>query len=147
MAEEGRYRLAAVRDARAVDERGQRQHLAVAIGDARDAQLRLDAARSRTRAAREALTSAIATRDAVLATSATPARVAGAEQFVTRRRHELAAATGEELRLEVALDDKQSDVDVARRTLARARAERELIDRHFARWREARRKQAERRED
>jgi hypothetical protein len=42
---------------------------------------------------------------------------------------------------------RQSGVDVARRTLVRARADRELIDRHFARWREARRKQAERRED
>jgi len=78
---------------------------------------------------------------------ATPGRIAGADRFITRRRHELEAALGEELRLEAALDVRQSGVDVARQVLVRARADRELIDRHFARWREARRKQAERRED
>jgi hypothetical protein len=147
VAEEGRYRLAAVRDARERDERGKQQNLAHAVGNARDAQGRLDAARARTRTAREALSAAVATRDALVAQGARLARIVGADQFVARRRHELEAALGEEIRLEAALDVRQSGVDVARRTLVRARADRELIDRHFARWREARRKQAERRED
>jgi hypothetical protein len=38
-------------------------------------------------------------------------------------------------------------VDVQRAVLARARADREVIDRHFARWRDARKKLAERRDD
>jgi hypothetical protein len=147
VAEDGRYRLAAVRDARERDERGKRSDLVVAVGTARDAEARLDAARSRTRAAREVLSKAIATRNAQLAAPATPSQVANADQYVARRRRDLDTALGEELRLEAALDQQQSGVDVARRTLARARAERSVIDRHFAQWRETRRKHAERRED
>lgn len=147
VAEDGRYRLAAVRDARERDERGKRHGLAVAVDTAREAQARLDVARAGTQAARDALAKAIATRTAMAERAATPTPLAGAEQYVTRRRRELDAAVGEELRLEVAVDTQQSGVDVARRTLARARAERAVIDRHFAQWRETRRKQAERRED
>lgn len=147
MVEEGRYRLAAVRDAREREERGKRSSLASAVGDAAHAQARLEAARARTLAARDALATAVATRTQLAGAAATPAQLAGAERFVIRRRHEVQAALGEELRLEAALDERQSGVDVARRTLARARADREVIDRHFARWRETRKKQAARRED
>jgi hypothetical protein len=147
VAEEGRYRLAAVRDARERHERGKRSELASAVVDAEQAQARLDAARARTQVARSALATAVAARTQLDGAAATPAQLAGAERFVVRRRHEAQAALGEELRLEAALDERQSGVDVARRTLARARADREVIDRHFARWRETRKKQAERRED
>lgn len=147
VAEDGRYRLAAVRDARERDERGKQHGLAAAVGTAQEAQLRVDAARARTQAARDALAKASASREARLVAAATPAQLTSVEQYLTRRRRDLDAAVGEELRLEAALDEHQSGVDVARRTLARARAERAVIDRHFAQWRETRRKQAERRED
>ena len=147
MADESRYRLGAVRDARSLAERGKRSELAAAVGDAREAQARLEAARTRTAAARQALATALATRDRLVQTGTIPAHLIAAERFVTRRRHELEATLGEELRLEAAVDAQQDSVDVARRTLARTRADRELIDRHFARWREARKKLAERRGD
>lgn len=147
MAEEGRYRLAPLRDARERDERGKRSELAAAVGDARNAQARLEAARARTAAARDAVAAAIAARDLLVTTGATPARIHGADQFVLRRRRDVDDRLGEELRLEAALDDRQSGVDVARRTLARARADRQLIERHFERWRQTRRNQAERRDD
>jgi hypothetical protein len=66
---------------------------------------------------------------------------------VTRRRHELDAALGEELRAEAAHTAQISELDLQRRLLARARADRQVIDGHFARWREARSKLAERRQD
>lgn len=147
MADQGRYRLAAVRDAREQAERGKRSDLAAAVSDARQAQARLDAARARTQLARDTLANAIAARDARPPRPVTPSQLAHAEHYITRRRRDLDAAIGEELRVEAALDVHQSGVDVARSTLARARADREVIDRHFAQWRETRRKQAERRED
>ena len=70
-----------------------------------------------------------------------------AERYVARRQRELDRARDEELRAGAAHVASGSAVDLARATLARARADRELIERHFARWREARRKLAERRED
>ncbi len=145
MADQGRYRLAAVRDARERAERGKRSELADAVGTAREAQARLDAARARTQLAREVLAKAIAAREARVSEGASVFAVA--EQYIMRRRRELEAAVGEELRVEAALDEHQLGVGVARRTLARARADRAVIDRHFAQWRETRRKQAERRED
>ena len=66
---------------------------------------------------------------------------------MTRRRHELDAALGEELRAEAAHTAQLGELDFQRRLLARARADRQVIDRHFARWREARGKLAERRRD
>lgn len=147
MAEEGRYRLASVRDARARAERGKREELAAAVGDARASEAELARARSRTEAARHALADAVAARAALASGAATPARLVLAERFIARRRHELDAAVGEELRAEAARDARLGSVDLARRTLARARAEREIVDRHFTRWREARRRLAERRED
>jgi hypothetical protein len=142
-----RYQLGAVRDARERDEKGKRGELAASVGDAREARARLEAARARTALARTALAAAISARDAVVAGGATPARLANADRFVTRRRHELDAALGEELRADAAHDAHQGTVDIQRRLLARARADREVIDRHFARWRDARKKLAERRED
>jgi multidrug resistance efflux pump len=89
------------------------------------------------------LTAAITARDGLV----TSTQIAAADRYITRRRHELEAATGEELRLEASLDEHQSVVSGAQRTLARARADREVIERHFERWRQARRIAAERREE
>jgi hypothetical protein len=136
-----------VRDARARDERSRRGDLAAAVGDARETSSRLDAVRVRTDAARTALSSAVAARDALLCGTTTPAPIVIAEQLVTRRRRELDRALGEELRAEAAHDTQLGSLDEARRRLARARADREVIERHFARWRQARQRLAERRED
>lgn len=70
-----------------------------------------------------------------------------AERFVARRRRDLADALAEESRAEEAHAARLGHVDVARSSLTRARAEREVIERHFERWRTERKKLAERRED
>lgn len=147
MTAEVRYRLAPVRDARARDERLRRGDLAAAVGDARTTAARLDAARARTQAARDALSRALAARDALLSGETTPTRLVVAERFVARRRHELERAIGEELRAEAAHDSRLGSLDEARRRLARARADREVIERHFAAWRQAQHELAERRDD
>jgi hypothetical protein len=143
VAGEDRYRLTPVRDARARDERVKRGDLAAAASDARETQGRLDAARARVTAARDALAKAIANR----LTLGTGAQLALAETYIARRRHELEAAIGEELRVEAAHEKRLGELDLARRTLARARAEREVIERHFRRWRDERQRLASRRED
>jgi hypothetical protein len=147
VAGEDRYRLAPVRDARARDEKVRRGDLSAAVGDARETATRLDAARTRTAAARDALTAAVAARDTLTRSDTTPARLVIAEQFITRRRHELDRAVGEELRAEAAHGTRLGSLDEARARLVRARADREVIERHFARWRQTQHKLAERRED
>lgn len=146
MAGEDRYRLAPVRDARARDERIRRGDLAVAVGDAKETQARLDAARARTTAARDQLTAALAARTALTPTARAD-QLVRAEQFIARRRGELERALGEELRAEAAHDTRLGSLDEARRRLVRAKADREVIERHFAGWRDAQRKLADRRED
>ena len=129
MADDDRYRAAPVRDARVREERTRRGELAAAVGEARSREARLAAAR-------EALAAAIADRDA----QPTAARRLLAERFVARRRRDLERLADELARASGA-------VDAARAQLVRARADREVIERHFARWREARKKLADRRED
>jgi len=138
-----RYRLAPVRDVRARDEALRRGDLANAVGDARETQGRLDAARERTELAARSLQAA----RAEAASQATSQGLALAERFVARRRRELEDARDAELRAAAAHDQQLGAVDLARGRLARARADRELIERHFARWREAQAKLAERRRD
>jgi hypothetical protein len=140
---EDRYRLEPVRDARARDERTRKSALAGAIADASNADAQVTAARAASSAARLALDQALVARDA---TPSAHARVL-ADRFVTRRRRELADARTHELAAEAARADHQGVVDAARLQLARARADREVIERHFARWRDERKKAAERRED
>jgi hypothetical protein len=147
VAGEDRYRLAPVRDIRARDERIRRGDLAVAVGDATETQARLDAARARTKAAREAVTTAVAARTTLLTTPTTPARLVLADELITRRRNELDRAIGEELRAEAVHDTRLGSLDEARQRLVRARAQRELIERHFANWRKTQAKLADRRED
>jgi hypothetical protein len=138
-----RYRLAPVRDERERAEAIRRGNLAAAIDDARTTEASLAATRARTTAARGALTAAITTR----AGASTAAQLSASERFITRRRRELGAACDAELRAELAHDTRLGDIDVARGKLARARADRELIERHFARWRDDQRKLRERRDD
>ena len=147
MAGEDRYRLAAVRDVRTRDEKTRKGQLANAVGDARVTQATLDAARVRTQAARTALQAARSSRDALLDAGATSAQLTSTDRFVIRRRRELDQAVADEARTEVAHAERQGEVDAARLVLARARADREVIERHFERWRTERRKLADRRED
>src|SRR5438477_6487567 len=95
MASEDRYRLAPLRDVRTRDEKTRKGELASAVGDARETQAKLDAARARTQAARAVLDVALTTRDTELATGA---QLAGADRFIARRRRELDHAVSEELR-------------------------------------------------
>jgi hypothetical protein len=141
VAADDRYRLAPVRDVRARGERARKAELADAIAGARAiddalaaAQARVDAARAAVDACRRAL-------------AGSAVQVARADAYAARRRRELALALAELDRLAAARDREDGVVDGARRALVRARAERELIERHFARWRDERRKLAERRAD
>jgi hypothetical protein len=145
VADDDRYRLAPLRDARSRDERVRRGDLAAAVGDAKHHDAAVAAAQARVAAGRTALAAAIAARTAL--GRATARELASAERFIDRRRREVARAVGEQLRAEAARDAGDASVDLARRTLARARADREVIDRHFAAWRDRRRKLADRRED
>lgn len=147
MAGEDRYRLAAVRDVRARAERARQGELAVAVGDASDKAIRLDAARGRTTAARAALLVALQAREELLAAGTSATGLLRAERYITRRRRELDAAIGDELRCEAIHAGRLDEVDAARQTLTRARAERQVIERHFERWRDEKKKLAERRED
>lgn len=146
MAGEDRYRLAPVRDLRVRDEKARKGELAAAVGGARETQARLDAARAHTVSAQTSLAAARGSREAQLASGATGEQLARADQFVARRRRELERAIAEEARTEAAHAERQGDVDAARLVLARARADREVIERHFARWRDEKRKLADRRE-
>jgi hypothetical protein len=142
-----RYRLAPIRAARARDERIRRGDLAVAVDDANETASRLDAARDRTGAARAALARAIDARDELSRSGTTSAQLVVADRFIARRRGEVDRAVGEELRAEAAHDTRLGSVDEAQRRLVRARADREVIERHFATWRQTQRKLADRRED
>ena len=142
-----RYRLAPIRDSRARDERIRRGDLAVAVGDASLTQARLDAARSRTKAARDVLAAAVASRATLLDAPTTPAKLVLADELITRRRNDVDRALGEELRAEAVHGSQLGSLDEARLRLARARAQREVIERHFESWRKTQAKLAERRED
>ncbi|HTL37071.1 MAG TPA: hypothetical protein VL326_28245 [Kofleriaceae bacterium] len=147
MAGEDRYRLAAVRDVRARDEKSRKADLSSAVVDARETQGKLDAARARTKAAQTALAAAQTARETQLLAGATTTQLARADLFLARRRNDLAQTIAEETRCEAAHSERQGKVDAARLVLARARADREIIERHFERWRNERKKLADRRED
>jgi hypothetical protein len=142
-----RYRLAPLRDARDRDERARRGALAAAVGDARATADAVAGAASRVAGARAALDAAVRARSELLAAGARPPLIALAERHAARRRRELDAAIGEHLRARAAHEGRLAAVEEARGRLALARADRELIERHFARWRDQQRKLAERRQD
>jgi hypothetical protein len=142
-----RYRLAPLRDARDRDERARRGALASAVGDARATADGVAGAERRVADARAAIDAAVRAQAALLANEASPAMIALADRHAQRRRRELDAAIGEHLRARAAHEGRLAAVDEARGRLALARAARELLERHFARWRDQQRKLAERRDD
>lgn len=139
---EDRYQLTPLRDARAREERVQRGDLAAAVGAARATEAQVAAAAARVTAARTALEAA---RSAHFGTTA--AALAIRERFLSRRRAELAAANDAQLRAQAAHAGQLGKVSEQQARLTLARAEREVIERHFARWRAARAKLVERREE
>jgi hypothetical protein len=141
------YRLRAVRDVRARTERARVGELASAVGDARATQARLDAAKERSKAARNAVDEAVVARDTLLSSGATSTQLAQADRFIARLRKALGDALAEEVRCEVAQLERDGHADAARLTLRRARAERDVIERHFERWRASQKKLGERRDD
>ena len=137
-----RYRLAPVRDARDRDERIKRGDLAGAVGDARVTADALAAAADRVLACRRVIAEAEGRRPL----ARTIAELVVLDRDLGRRRAELAELIGAEVRAEATHHGKLDEVDVARGRLTRARADRQVIERHFERWRIERRKLAERRE-
>ena len=140
-----RYRLDPLRETRRRDERASRGALADAIAHARVTADEVAAAHRRVDDARAALAGARrACEEDARASADAHAR---AERYVARRRRDLDAAIGELVRAEARHAGRAAGVDETRRRLAHARAAREVIERHFAAWREARRKLADRREE
>ena len=129
MADEDRYRAAPVRDERARVERVKKSELAAAVGAAKDAEARLAAAREALAAARTAAD-----------IERTASGRASAERYIARLRRRVAE-------LADALARTSGQLDAKQRQLAHARAEREIMERHFERWRAEQRKLADRRED
>ncbi len=142
MSEPDRYRLEPVRDQRSRDERVRRGDLATAVDHARTAEAQLAAATAQVTAARTELAAA---RSRPTGTTANAAAIA--ERYLLKKRRDLATALDLQHRAAAAHRGQLGAVDSARDRLAIARAERELVERHFARWRSERRKLAERRED
>jgi hypothetical protein len=136
-----------MRDARRRDERVKRVELAAAAGEAEARAVALDAAAGRVARGRAAVAEAARGRDDLLAAGASAARVVAVERYLRRLRGALDAARLDQLRAEARLRGQLDTVDAARGQLACARADRELIERHFARWRAARHQLAERRDD
>lgn len=139
------YRLGPLRESRQRDERVRRNDLAVAVGDAHATELAVAETAARVAAARSRLDQAVRGRNALNVTGA--GQLALADRHVERCRRDLERALDEQRRASRAHDDKLGAIDEARSKLAAARADREVIERHFARWRDDRKRLAERRED
>jgi hypothetical protein len=136
-----------MRESRTRDERIRRGDLASAVGDAEALAATAEVAASRVAHVRAELATATAQRDLLLERGATVAVVAHADHYLQRLRRALADARDEQLRAEARHRGQLDAFDAARGRLMIARAEREVIERHFAAWRAQRRKLAERRED
>lgn len=137
-----RYRLAPVRDARDRNERMKRGDLAVAVGAAAVTAEDVAAAAHQIELAREAIAKARA--------GATPGRaslVTERERFLARLRRDLDLTLAEHARAAAIHAGTVEQLDDARGRLARARADREVIERHFARWRTERKRVADMRAD
>jgi len=141
------YRLKPVADARAREERVRRQDLAAAAGAARATQAHVDTAARRVDVARTKLETARAAQRTLVEAGTTSATLARAEQFIARTRRDLEAALDAQTRAVASHLGQLDAVDGARGRLARARADKEVIARHFARWRTEKARLAERRED
>jgi flagellar export protein FliJ len=139
---EADYRLAPVQKVRALDERAKQGDLAGAAADAKKSQAKVDVATARVASIRAAIDRA---RAAPAPTTASAMVVV--EQYIARLRRDLDAALDELDRASAVHRGQLDAVDGARAKLARARADKEIVERHFARWRDEKRKLAERRED
>jgi len=136
-----------MRDARAREEQRQRGDFADAVGHAQALAASVEQRASRVEQGRQAIAAARAERDELLARGASVGAIAGIERYLSRLHRDLEAALDEQLRADARHRGQLAAVDAARARLIAARAEREVIERHFARWRAERRKLAERRED
>ncbi len=137
-----RYRLAPVRDARDREERLQRGNLAATVEQARASEHQVAAAAARVTAAETSLASA-----RIVSAESTALALARTERFVAKLRSAVELARDEHARAVASHRGQLATVDAARDRLTRARADREVIERHFTRWREDRQKLADRRED
>lgn len=145
MGEADGYRLGPVQKVRALDERAKQGELAGAASDAKKTQAKIDAASARVESIRAAISHARGARDR--GSEATARSIALADQHLARLRRDLDVALDELDRANAAHRGQIELVDAARARLARARADKEIVERHFARWREDKRKLADRRED
>jgi chromosome segregation ATPase len=144
---DSRYRLAPMREARTRDEWVKRGDLAGAVGDARASADEVEAAARRVERASAAIAEATEARDRWLIQGGAAGTFAHLEHHLRRLRHDLDAARAALVRAQHRHRGQLEVVDEARARLTLARAEREVIERHFAAWRVERRKLAERRAD
>ena len=144
---DARYRLAPMRDARAREERVRRGDLAGAVGDARLTAEEVAGVAARLTRARQTIAETVQRRDHALAQGGAAGTIAHLELHLGRLRRDLDAVHGALARAEARHRGQLEGVDLAQGRLTRARAEREVIERHFAAWRTERRKLAERRDD
>jgi DNA repair exonuclease SbcCD ATPase subunit len=148
---DARYRLAPMRDIRAREQRVRQGDLAGAVGDARELAAGVAGAGERVAALQAALGVAAAERDRALIhlhrQRPAVADLVQRDRYLQRLRRELEAARGELARAEAKHLGQLGAVAAARAHLTRARAAREVIERHFAAWRAARQQLADRRED
>jgi hypothetical protein len=142
MSDAERYRLAPLRGVREREETTSRSAFADAVADARARELAVTAAAVRVDEARGWLERALSAPAAVTAFAASLR-----DRHTARLRGELDRAIAEHERRIAAHREHLGVVDEARQQLATSRARRELIERHFATWRDKRRKLLERRED
>jgi hypothetical protein len=147
LSEVDRYRLAPVRDARSREERLRRGDLADAASVARASEAQVAAAAGRVAEARAALEAARTAQRELVTAGTTSLVLSRAEQFIVRKRRDLEATIEAYARAEASHRGQLDQVDAARNQLARARADKEVIERHFARWRTEKAKLAGRRED
>ncbi len=143
---EDRYRLAPLREVRERSEVTHRGNLSTAISDAHVTEAAVIVAAARVEQAQLALDAAAGSATRSLAFGATATALVVAERYRSRLRAVLAAARDEELRARLVHEARTGEVETARARLARARADREVIERHFATWRETQRKQRENRD-
>jgi hypothetical protein len=137
------YRLEPVRTLREVGERTSKGALADAVEDSRVREAKLAAARARVAEARVQIASA----RELLARSCDAVAIVRGERYVARLRRDLEAAIATELRAHAEHAHGAGLVDLARARVVAARADREVVERHFATWREHQRKAAERKEE
>jgi len=124
-----------------------RGDLAAATSVAVASQAQVDAAARRVDEARAKVDAARSAHTALVAAGTTSVAVVRSEQFIARVRRDHEVAIEAHARAEASHRGQTDAVDAARGRLARARADKEVIERHFARWRTERAKLAERRED